>query len=396
MLNNQYALLGSWRWYDCDDDCGLTVCKCSQDGELEPVKNYFPRVAVGSPVLISKNKNLYFVDETKHTEDRRNEGGYAYAAKLKGTDIELINRIKTYTSNPCYCVLDKTEKYMIVVHHGSTRSIAIKLKKDKNGKVTNELTYDDAAVELIRINDDGSLGEIVDFDVHDPEIVGDKMSLLHQVLKLPCNENIFLVTDKGLDRYYTYRINYETEKLELIDNCKVTDYAHPKYVGFYPEEKIMYCVYEKSEFFAIVSYDENGKLKHIKDIPLQIKDHVICGTADFIVSPKRKKLYVGISGDDLQKRAKDKNKNLYHAKYVPSYLAVYDIEDYLNPVLTQCVPSNGSGVRQLHLSPDNSHLLVMNTDEGGIAKFVINEDESVTYKNSIDVVHPECLTYFKI
>ena len=396
-MTKDYALLGSWRWFDSNDDCGITVCEAGKSGDLKVIKNYFPEVSVGSPVLISKNGYLYFVDETKHTEDRRNEGGYALAAKLNGLEVELVNKIKTYTSNPCYCVFDETEKYLIVVHHGSTRSIAIKLRRDENGKVTNELTYDDAAIELIEINEDGSLGEILDYTMHGPEVKGNKMSLLHQIRPLPGNKGIYIVADKGLDRYYTYKIDYENKKLVLIDDCKVTDFAHPKYVDFYEKEKLIYGVYEKSESCCILKYDESGHLEHIKDFPLQIKEANVCGSVDVMASPRGNKLYLGVSGDNAELRSNDKNNNLYHNKYLPNYVAVYDIEDPLNPVITQFLPSYGTGVRQIQLSIDKSHLLVMNTDnkENGISSFKINNDDSLTYEKNIDAVHPECLTYFE-
>ena len=82
---------------------------------------------------------------------------------------------------------------------------------------------------------------------------------------------------------------------------------------------------------------------------------------------------------------------------MPNYVAVYDIEDPLNPVITQFLPSYGTGVRQIQLSIDKSHLLVMNTDnkENGISSFKINNDDSLTYEKNIDAVHPECLTYFE-
>ena len=133
------------------------------------------------------------------------------------------------------------------------------------------------------------------------------------------------------------------------------------------------------------------------DFPLQIKEANVCGSVDVMVSPRGNKLYLGVSGDNAELRSNDKNNNLYHNKYLPNYVAVYDIEDPLNPVITQFLPSYGTGVRQIQLSIDKTHLLVMNTDnkENGISSFKINDDDSLTYEKNIDVVHPECLTYFE-
>ena len=36
-MTKDYALLGSWRWFDSNDDCGITVCEAGKSGDLKVI-----------------------------------------------------------------------------------------------------------------------------------------------------------------------------------------------------------------------------------------------------------------------------------------------------------------------------------------------------------------------
>ena len=393
-MGKTMALLGRWDWNDTTSQTGITVCEYQENGEIKPLGDYYTKVKVGSPVVRSDKNVLYFLDESKHTEDRRNEGGYVYAARLVGEEIIPLNRKKTYSPNPSYCAIDQEQKYLIVVHHASTRSIATKMYRDGEGVVRSRIIYDDAAVDLFKLEEDGSLGELTDYACHEP--IGTKMSLLHGVYRIP-DSDIFLVTDKGLDRLYSYRINKETEKLELLNTLEVSDCARPKYLCFVPGRNLFYCCYEKKLDIGMVQYDENtGKMQLLGEFPLQIQDLDVCGTQDIVLSADQKRMYVVVTGYDKKAAESDTNNGLYHLRDELTYIAAYDTSDLLHPVFLQCLSSEGMGARSCALTPDNRFVLVFNPDGNVLSRFAIGGDGLLSCAEIVRTSHPECITFFEM
>ena len=71
-MGKTMALLVRWDWNDTTSQTGITVCEYQENGEIKPLGDYYTKVKVGSPVVRSDKNVLYFLDESKHTEDRRN------------------------------------------------------------------------------------------------------------------------------------------------------------------------------------------------------------------------------------------------------------------------------------------------------------------------------------
>ncbi|WP_281627879.1 beta-propeller fold lactonase family protein [Traorella massiliensis] len=402
-MKKTMALFGSWGWYGENSKPGINVCEYD-DGKFKSIKGYYEGVVVGSPVVISDKGILYFINETRDTADLAREGGYAYAARLCGKEIIPINQIKTYSTNPCYCVLDSTQQYLVIVHHASGQDYASKIYRDENGKVRSKVEYDDAAVELVKINEDGSLGEILDFHYHDPAFPG-KRSFLHGVFRIP-DTDIFMVVDKGLNSVYTYTINYNLGRLVLLDEVELKYNAAPKYLTFVPGKKLAYVCYELDPSVAIVKYDDvSGKLEHLGDFPLQIEDRIMCGQQDFAYSPVKDIMYIIMyeMGENAVKANADVKKlnnswsNFSHNwGKSDTIIGVYDISDSLNPKLIQYVSTERQGCRRMNLTPDNKYILAFNTSSNEISRLRIEEDGKLTLLDHQDWHAPENVTYFEL
>lgn len=408
-MNKTFALVGQWGWYTKTGSAGITVCEYQENGEFKKINNYFPSVKVGSPVIKSNKDVLYFVDEECDTDDIRHEGGYIYSAKFNKGNLELINRIKTHSTNPCFITMDEKQEYLLVCHHASGRSFVSQMYKDDKGKVCNRVLYDDAAIELIEINEDGSIGDIVDYDLHAP-LGPEKRSFIHGIFKAP-KANVFFAVDKGLNRLYSYTINYENKKLVALDTIELTKGSSPKYIGFVPNTDYLYVCYEIMDREAIVRYDsKTGKLEHIKDFFVQV-DKKICGSQEFAFIPEKNLCYIAFMewGHKLLEENPDLDTNalalslnnswsdIYHvAGEFRTYVGVYDISDPLNPVIKQCISSQAHGNRGLGLSPDNKNLFVFNTDNNYLTWMKVEEDGLLSFIKNIEWSHPENIAYFEV
>lgn len=397
------GLVGSWGWYGGESRSGIRVSEYN-DGKFVEKEQYYPEAIIGSPVVKTKKGMLYFISEVKNTDELSNEGGYAYSARLVKDKIIPINRIKTYSPNPCYCLLDTEERFLFVVHHSSGRDAVTKIFRDENNKVSGRVDYNDAAVEIIEILEDGALGEIVDFDFHDSPFPG-KRSFLHGVFRIE-NSNIFIVVDKGLNSLYSYTIDYRQKRLVLMDKLEISYNCAPKYLCFVPGMDILYCGYELDASFAIVKYNRHtGELEHIRDCPVQAEDLHVLGIQDLMVSPLNSDiLYVnfyeyGINSADLPD-PKTLNNSWSQWSFdggkTPVYVGVYDIKDKLDPKLIQKVRVADSCARRFGVTPDNKYLLTFNTEDNSISRLEIQKDGMLHYLDQQEWYHPENVTYFEI
>lgn len=402
-MSRNMALLGSWGWYGGEGKSGIGVCEYN-DGTFREINHYYPEAIVGSPCVVTKKGYVYFISEVRNTADLINEGGYAYCAKLNDDKLEPVNRIKTYSPNPCYCLLDTEEKYLIVVHHSSGRDAVTKIYRDENGEVKGRVDYNDAAIEMIEIKEDGSLGKIKDFHYHNPAFPG-KRSFLHGVFS-PEGTNVFIAVDKGLNSLYSYTIDYRNERLLLMDELELSYNCAPKYLCFVPHSDILYVGYELEKTIAKVRYNvHTGKMKHLGDFDMQCPDLDILGTQDLVVNPDNQNiLYInfyeyGPNGHNLC-NPKQLNNSWSQWSFdggpTAVYVGVYDISDQLNPILIQKIRVADNCARRFQITPDHKYLLTLNTECDSITKLKINEDGTLVLIDKQEWYRPENIYFYSI
>lgn len=405
-MKKTIALLGSWGWYGANEESGISVCEY-EEGCFETIAGYYKGVVVGScPIITSKNM-VYFVNETRDTVDLEREGGYVFSAKLDRSKKTLtpMQRIKTYSTNPCSCAIDSKEEYLLIAHHASGQDYACKIYRDEKGTIKSRVEYDDAAIELIEIKESGELGEILDFDCHEPAYPG-KRSFVHGIFKVPGND-LFIAVDKGLNRIYTYGINRNLKRLILLDELEIQNNAAPKYLGFVPQTALIYVCYELDPSFAIVRYNtETGKLTHIKDCPLQVEGHAMLGGQDFCFHPTLPICYGAFYGRG--KRAVEENYDVKtlnnswsrwaheYSEGAASLLCAYEISDPENPKLIQSISTQSKGCRRISMTPDNQYILTLNTSGNTISRFALDARGRLTFEGMQEWHSPENVTYYEI
>lgn len=402
-MRKTYALFGSWGWYGDNPKPGVNLCEY-KDGKYKIIKSYYKGVVVGSALQRSSKDIVYFINETRDTEDLPHEGGYVYSAKISedGRSLKPMQRLKTYSPNPCYCVMDSKEEYLLIAHHASGQDYATKIYRDEKGKIRSRVEYDDAAVELIKIKKDGKLGEICDFDCHEPDFPG-KRSFIHGIFRIP-GEDKFIAVDKGLNRLYCYGINRNLDRLILLDDIAIQYNAAPKYLGFVPKTDLIYVCYELDPSCAIVKYDrETGKLTHVKDFPLQVRGEVMLGGQDFCFHPKKPICYgvfygmtkeCAAEGFDVKKLNNSWSTWARNHRGGPSMVCAYDISDPLKPKIIQQISTQSGSMRRMDLTPDHKYILSFNTSSNDISRFRIEKDGTLTFLDKQQWHSPENVTYY--
>ena len=369
MEKNKLAVIGSWDWDGSDTQKGITVCRVNEKtGKLSGFANYLPDVKCASTPDAGKDNIIYFADEQKAPAGRKTGGGgKLYAAKIneKGK-AEIISEVPSLGVNPSYCCIDASGKYLIAVHHTSSRDSATVLKKNRKGEVVQEIIYDDAAIVLFELNEDGTIGKPADYQCHKSK--NGKVSLLHSVYRLP-ESDLLIICDKGLDQIYSYTIR--KGKLVLKDTLKVPDGSDPRYAAFHPEKPLIYvCNEQRTCLYTVRCIKKTGRLQLIKETEL-IDEPLIAMASDIAVHDG----YV------------------YTALRFADVISVCRLDQRGIPKLIQTIPCGGVNARGIAISKDGRYLYSCNTESDVITVFRIQKNGTLKQSSEISVGRPSSLRF---
>lgn len=165
---------------------------------------------------------------------------------------------------------------MVAAHHSTYMRIT-KIVRNQQGKFIPQVEFNDSVVELIEVNEDGSLGDIVDVKKHVPDVpVFDRRgrpsnSHPHSAVMSPSGK-FFAVCDKGDGYVYMYRIDYDKKELVLCDKKRAGKPGNaPRYCVFPPSSPYLFVNHERAfedrMNICSFSYDENdGHLEKVGEI----------------------------------------------------------------------------------------------------------------------------------
>lgn len=384
-MSKTFVYVGNWSFQaKPEKGKGISVFSYDADtGALELIETIRPDVAAGQLYLDEKNQILYSNDECGERRGEIGGGGYLLAFKIdpETGKLTLMNQKDSLSPEPSYLCLDKSGKYLVTCHCGDPWHVT-RIVKRPDGSFGNEVLFDDSALVMFRINEDGSLGEVCDVSVNpgtggkgensqvnvDPvsghiQLV-EVLSRLHAVVASPSGE-LLAVCDKGMDKVYTYRIDRENGKLIRLNEWVAPEVAcFPRYAAFHPTNGVLYVNNENYAMLNSFHYDEvTGKLDRFDKVYLLEEDPGLVdgkpvGAQDIMVHPNGKVLYCTLCGLNL--------------------IVVCRIDENGVPRPVQRINSRGNLPRGIALSPDGRFLLSGNMVSGDITTFAVDEEGLLT------------------
>lgn len=402
MANKMYAYVGNWSFEARPaKGKGISIFEyLPESGDLKLMETIRPDVAAGQLYLDAENKILYAVNECGERRGEIGGGGYVMAFRIdaKTGKLELINERDSLLPEPSYITMDSSKKFLIICHCADPFHVT-KIVKNPDGTYTNKVLFDDTALVMYRINDDGSIGEVCDVAITeggygtnpncqvniDPvtnhiQLV-EVISRQHAVIASPSG-SLFAVCDKGMDKIYTFTIDREQGKLVKRDEFVTEIKTFPRYGAFHPTLPVFYANNEFAATLNVFNYDEaSGKLDRTHYMPVVFKDHGLVdgkpvGAQDIMVHPKGHALYVTLCGINE--------------------IAVLTLDEKGAPALVQSIPSGGNLPRGIRLSPDGKYLLSGNMVSGNITTFTVNEDGTLTPTGKVfEAVSPSAIKIFE-
>lgn len=354
---------------------------CPETGEMTHIKTLSEDKSCNASFLDEKRGVLYVLNESSDLSAMRVGGGgeiLAYRLNKQTGAFEWMDSKPTYCANPVQLSMDATGKYMIIAHH-ATRSYVTKIEKDENGKYQPVVLFDDSAIELWSIHDDGSLGELLDVVKHTGQGPGARQTNAHpHSATISPSGSLFAVCDKGSDVVCMYKIDRENNKLARCEGAAFAPAGSmPRYCVFHPTQPWFYHNNEGNADIQAYRYDEDGGLEWK-------------GTYHAL---EEKLKGIGREPVEQQGLCIDKaGRFLYSVVRGPNQVAVFEINQADGALtLIQNMPIDFEWPRGMALSSDGKFLVVTCLKGQKIVVLRVGEDGKLSFSGF--EYHQPCAAY---
>jgi len=304
-------------------------------GALEPVTK---TVGVANPSYLaidSSHNFLYAINEVETYENQQSGTVSAFAIDPQSGQLKFINKQLTHGTLPCYVLVDKKGKHVLVTNYGS------------------------GSVCVMPVGHGGELWEASDFIQYqgvgfDP--VRQETPHAHSITLDKSNRFAF-VADLGLDKLNIYRVDGDRGMLEMNETpwIKLKPGSGPRHMDFHPSGKFAYVINELNSTVAALAYNgHEGRFKQLQVLSTLSDDfHGENTCADIHVAPSGKFVYGSNRGHDS--------------------IAIYQIDQRTGKLT--CIGhelTQGKEPRNFAIDPTGKFLLAANQHSDSIVTFRIN------------------------
>lgn len=343
-------------------------------GAIEPVARLDDQNSFGRSLLDPVKNVLYVCYEGNLFPQTPYDTGRVCCYKVDPATggLTLLNYKDTYCPFTSYLSLDPTGKYLMTSNHTwSTYTTTVEQAAD--GSYYPVTHTNDSLCNLFAVNEDGSLGEMLDVAKH-PAAPGLRFTLEgrvrtphpHCVMQSPSG-NLYAVCDKGDGHLYLYGIDGEKGKLKLLSRTLTdTPDSEPRYCAFHPTKPYLYVNHEHTPgdrlTMTTYRYTEDGQVEELGKTYVDVSAY----------QPKekvRQQQGMCISADGKYVYTQAHGYNLILVLKVNEQTGL--LEQYAE------TPVEGEWPRCVNLSPDGRYLI--NCCLGGqISVFAVGADGKLT------------------
>lgn len=270
----------------------------------------------------AKRRLLFAVNETNEFEGKPTGAVSVFRIEADGK-LTLLNQRPSMGRGPCYIVLDKEGRNVLVANYGS------------------------GSVAVLPVGADGRLGEPTAVVQHTGSSVNpsrQKGPHAHCMAPDPANRFVF-ACDLGLDQVLTYRYDAARGTLTASDPpfTAVKPGAGPRAMVFRPDGRFAYLGNEMHSTVTVFAYDaDRGALREIQTLSaLPAGFEGSSSIAEVAMHPSGRFLYVSNRGRDS--------------------VALFTIDQATGRLTyVQDEPSGGRTPRHFGIAPSGQHLIMAN------------------------------------
>ncbi len=275
---------------------------------------------------------------------------------LKGINTASINGMRG-----CYLSTDYEDKFLFVAG------------------------YHDGKITVLKLKEDGSIGEIADEIFHKGwGSIAERNFRPHvNCVKMTRDNKYLCAADLGMDYVDIYAVDHTTGKLKLADIIRSEQESAPRHIKLTKDGKFIYIVHELKNYIDVYSYmDVNGspQFEKVQNISTLNEYHASGSAASALnLSMDYQYLCSSNAGDNS--------------------VIVYKInqkDGTLSKVF--CLPISGDYPKDATLFPDNKHLVSLNHESNTMTFFNVDLVKGLLVMNGreIPVEKPNCVIFHKI
>jgi len=316
-----------------------------------------------NPSFVAPHPNgrfLYAVNEVGNYKGPNSGGVSAFSIDHATGKLTFLNELPSRGADPCYIIVDKTGKYVLVAN------------------------YTGGSVAVFPVLEDGKLGEASAFVQHTGHGTNPSRQEgphAHSIDLSPDNR-LAMVDDLGLDELLVYK--FDSVKGSLTPNdppfAKLDPGAGPRHFVLHPSGKFAYVISEMQSTVTAFSNDPaTGTLHRLQTISALPKD------------------FRG-ENDDAEIQMHPSGKFLYASNRGSDTIAVFAIDPSkgtLTPV--EYTPTQGKIPRSFEIDPTGKFLFAENQKSDNIVIFRIDAKTGRLTPTGqvLDVGSPVCVKFLK-
>jgi 6-phosphogluconolactonase len=335
-------------------------------GDLAPPK-LAARISNPSFLAISPDHRFLYAasEDPGSVGPARDHESYlsAYAIDGKTGELHSLNTVPSGGTSTCYLSVDKTGKYVLTASYGS------------------------GSISVLRVREDGGLGEEVAFVQHLGHS-GRQTQAHPSAIDVSPDNRFAIVPDLGLDKALIYHFDPSTGALSPPDPpfAALPVGSGPRHFVFDAGARFGYLMNELNDVVSVFAWDPaRGTLTSVQDASTQVPDFAGSNhTAEIAISPNGKFLYQSnrrLRGDNVRG---------------PDTIGVFAIDARKGTLtLVEQTPSGGIMPRSFAIDPTAGYLLAANELTDNIVVFRIDPSTGKLARTGIEIMvnTPVCLQF---
>lgn len=260
------------------------------------------------------------------------------------------------------------------------------LSTDYEDKYLFVAGYHDAKLTVLRVNEDGSIGEITEEIFHKGlGSIAERNFRPHiSCVKMTRDNKYLCAADPGMDHVVVYELNHITGRLRQVDIIRSEQESAPHHLKFSKDGKYLYIVHELKNYIDVYTYgiDSHGNpaFEKVQNVPTLNTYHA-SGSAACALNFSEDFQYICSSnaGDNS--------------------VVVYSI-DRESGMLAKCfcLPVSGDYPKDVALFPDNKHLVSLNHESDTMTFFSVDMEKGTLVMNGreLKVDQPNCIIFYRV
>lgn len=245
--------------------------------------------------------------------------------------------------------------------------------------------YHDGRVSMLRLCEDGSVGEIADGIFHKGvgRSAADRSSRPHvNCVKVTPDQKYLCAVDGGLDHVKVYKINYETGKLKLADIIHSDLDSAPKMIRFSKDGRNAYVLNELENTVDVYAYQvgaHGAEFERIQKVSTQKKKSEHCSAQNMEFSPDGKYLYCANAGT--------------------TEMAIFERDAETGKLdMVSVIPISGDFPKALAVFPGNKYFISLNHESNEICTFRMDYEKKYALMDGkpLKIDKPNCVYLLKL